>query len=584
MKFLYMLILSSVLYSSVLSQTNYNVWHADYVTDDDIGIPVNTIGYNAISIGVVRENTFIALVYRKSNNTNYLVGYRNADSVNGRLGKYKYGLNIAQYRMKWINNGDEDVMLNAVDLSVTSDSLIFLPNNNINRNILVFKLGLDSIYSTNMRIQSGMDSLWAIDADTVGYIYLMTFDINNGYSKVVIFEGPNLNSSWSTTHSTTPVQSFFLPEPGLSRGIAVNKNGTVIYAANFEKKKIYKYIGNNINGFNLDNSFSFNLDEIFISSSGDTLIPKPWGINFIDLSNKLFVAVDENFLPGRGYEYGRVYGLNGFTGEIVDTLDVAAWNYYVEESYNNHRTGHASGYTSCYNIDFDEKGNIYMQSYYGWTADKWSFSPNPFPPGWNYGSVPVELKSFTVDLVNGTALLKWETATETNNHRFEIYRRQNEEPWILIGFVKGTGTTTFTQNYSFEDNDLFTGKFLYRLKQIDNDGSFKYSTEIEVEIGVPDEFALYQNYPNPFNPITKIKYSIPKIINNKSPVPSVAGSIINLKVYDVLGNEIATLVNEEKPPGEYEVEFDGSGLASGVYFYQLKVGSFIQTKKMILLR
>jgi len=302
------------------------------------------------------------------------------------------------------------------------------------------------------------------------------------------------------------------------------------------------------------------------------------------LSNKLFVAVDENFLPGRGYEYGRVYGLNGFTGEIVDTLDVAAWNYYVEESYNNHRTGHASGYTSCYNIDFDEKGNIYMQSYYGWTADKWSFSPNPFPPGWNYGSVPVELKSFTVDLVNGTALLKWETATETNNHRFEIYRRQNEEPWILIGFVKGTGTTTFTQNYSFEDNDLFTGKFLYRLKQIDNDGSFKYSTEIEVEIGVPDEFALYQNYPNPFNPITKIKYSIPKIINNKSPVPSVAGSIINLKVYDVLGNEIATLVNEEKPPGEYEVEFDGSGLASGVYFYQLKVGSFIQTKKMILLR
>jgi len=225
-----------------------------------------------------------------------------------------------------------------------------------------------------------------------------------------------------------------------------------------------------------------------------------------------------------------------------------------------------------------------MQSYYGWTADKWSFSPNPFPPGWNYGSVPVELKSFTVDLVNGTALLKWETATETNNHRFEIYRRQNEEPWILIGFVKGTGTTTFTQNYSFEDNDLFTGKFLYRLKQIDNDGSFKYSTEIEVEIGVPDEFALYQNYPNPFNPITKIKYSIPKIINNKSPVPSVAGSIINLKVYDVLGNEIATLVNEEKPPGEYEVEFDGSGLASGVYFYQLKVGSFIQTKKMILLR
>jgi len=97
-------------------------------------------------------------------------------------------------------------------------------------------------------------------------------------------------------------------------------------------------------------------------------------------------------------------------------------------------------------------------------------------------------------------------------------------------------------------------------------------------------YQLSQNYPNPFNPTTKIKYSIPKIINNKSPVPSVAGSIINLKVYDVLGNEIATLVNEEKPPGEYEVEFDGSGLASGVYFYRLTAGANIVSKKMIILK
>ena len=125
-----------------------------------------------------------------------------------------------------------------------------------------------------------------------------------------------------------------------------------------------------------------------------------------------------------------------------------------------------------------------------------------------------------------------------------------------------------------------SGKISYRLKQIDYDGSYEYSTEIEVEIGMPKEFVLYQNYPNPFNPTTKIRYSIPFAETHSG----ASQQNVLLKVYDVLGEEIATLVNEEKQPGEYEIEFDGSKLGSGVYIYKLTAGSFSAAKKLVLIK
>jgi len=140
-----------------------------------------------------------------------------------------------------------------------------------------------------------------------------------------------------------------------------------------------------------------------------------------------------------------------------------------------------------------------------------------------------------------------------------------------IAFVEGYGTTTETHNYSYVDANLTAGKYLYRLKQIDFNGQYEYSDVVEVEL-IPVQYALFQNYPNPFNPSTKITYTIPEL------------SFITLKVYDVLGKEIATLVNEEKPAGNYEVEFDSSELTSGIYFYRLQAGSFVETKKMILLK
>ncbi len=204
--------------------------------------------------------------------------------------------------------------------------------------------------------------------------------------------------------------------------------------------------------------------------------------------------------------------------------------------------------------------------------------------------IPVELLSFTSEVIGNDVRLNWLTSTETNNMGFNVERKQVSSPqssvgnlantyWEKIGFVNGQGTTTEPQTYSFSDNDLDAGNYQYRLKQMDFNGSFEYSNIIDVEIISPNKFSLEQNYPNPFNPSTTIHYTIPDVT-----LSGVEGSLVQLKVYDVLGNEIATLVNEEKPAGNYEIDFNASKLSSGVYFYTLKVGSFVETKKMILLQ
>ncbi|MBK7378761.1 MAG: T9SS type A sorting domain-containing protein [Ignavibacteriales bacterium] len=202
--------------------------------------------------------------------------------------------------------------------------------------------------------------------------------------------------------------------------------------------------------------------------------------------------------------------------------------------------------------------------------------------------VPVELTSFTATAQRNSVSLNWQTATETNNSGFEMQRSQmsnvnSQTDWQEVAFIPGFGTTTEPKSYSFVDENLSSGKYQYRLKQIDFDGSFEYSNTVEVEVTSPTEFSLEQNYPNPFNPTTKIKYTIPSVTLSLS-----KGDVyVTLKVYDLLGNEIATLVNKQQQPGTYEVEFNvgqAISLSSGVYYYQLRAGGHTQTKKMLLMK
>lgn len=189
------------------------------------------------------------------------------------------------------------------------------------------------------------------------------------------------------------------------------------------------------------------------------------------------------------------------------------------------------------------------------------------------GGLPVELNSFTACCFANVVYLNWQTETEVNNFGFEVERSSAENTgWKKIGFISGHGNSNSPKEYSFEDRPAGGNVFRYRLKQIDTDGKFEYSHTIEVNLESPSEFALEQNFPNPFNPVTKIEFSIP------------ADNNVQISVYDVLGREVAILLNEFKRAGIHRIEFDAENLTSGIYFYRIVSGSFTGLKKMVLLR
>ena len=194
---------------------------------------------------------------------------------------------------------------------------------------------------------------------------------------------------------------------------------------------------------------------------------------------------------------------------------------------------------------------------------------------YNNSPVPVELISFNSKLDANRVFLRWETASETNNSGFNIERKIENAEWQSLGFVKGKGTTTERNLYSFTDDvkDVRAEKIYYRLVQTDFNGIFEYSNILQVNLkSIPAQFTLNQNYPNPFNPSTIIEYQISQ------------DGFISLIVYDVLGNEVKTLVNEPQTTGAYSVKFDASDLASGIYVYQIQMNNFVSTKKMMLLK
>jgi hypothetical protein len=187
--------------------------------------------------------------------------------------------------------------------------------------------------------------------------------------------------------------------------------------------------------------------------------------------------------------------------------------------------------------------------------------------------IPVELTSFTAIAEGNDVYFNWTTSSESNNKGFEIQINENNE-WLIIGFVEGKGTTTEITSYNFFHKNIPAGKHSYRLKQINQDGSYHIYETIEVEILQPLEFALFQNYPNPFNPSTVIELRIPENSTGAA----------TLKVFDVLGKEVSVLLNGYITSGIHKFEFDGKNLAAGIYFYELRSGETYFIKKMMLIK
>ena len=208
-------------------------------------------------------------------------------------------------------------------------------------------------------------------------------------------------------------------------------------------------------------------------------------------------------------------------------------------------------------------------------------------PGWDWwwavdnfaiyltDPIPVELTSFAASVNNNNVTLNWATASETNNNGFEVQRSFNGGEYSVVGFVDGHGTTTQPQTYAYTDKNLDVGSYTYRLRQVDFDGTAEFSNTVEVDVTAPVEFSLEQNYPNPFNPSTKIKFSL------------AADSRVTLKIFDVLGQEVTTLINADLSAGVHDINFNAANLNSGVYFYRIEANgvdgtNFTSVKKMIL--
>jgi hypothetical protein len=212
----------------------------------------------------------------------------------------------------------------------------------------------------------------------------------------------------------------------------------------------------------------------------------------------------------------------------------------------------------------------------------------PYTQGMTIGShhsLPIELASFSATTSYLSAQLQWSTATEINNAEFEVERTpaqpsplqgesKGEANWAAVGSVPGAGTSNSPKSYSFTDRVIEAGTYSYRLKQIDHNGVFKYSQEIQIEVGLaPKTFSLLQNYPNPFNPATTIEFTVP------------SDGRATLKVYNMIGQEVATLFNDVASAGEYhQAIFDASRLASGIYFARIEFAGQQMTKKMMMIK
>lgn len=256
-----------------------------------------------------------------------------------------------------------------------------------------------------------------------------------------------------------------------------------------------------------------------------------------------------NNINGRSGRYGLITPLSNSNGiRRIEMLNADGSSYKVATSSNGI-------WQSGLNTTSLTEGSVYIMS----EAD---------------APLPVELQTFTATLQQSPekVILDWQTATEVNSYCFEVQKKIVNRDWIIIGKVIAHGMSNSPKYYSFQDENLISGQSYYRLKMIDNDGTFSYSPETSIKIGLPRSLTIAQNYPNPFNPVTVISYSLPQ------------NSFVTLRVFDILGKEITILVNEEKSAGNYHVNFNGSNLPSGTYFYCLRADGQYTVKKMVLLK
>jgi hypothetical protein len=436
---------------------------------------------------------------------------------------------------------------------------------------------------------------------TISLISLLFYDTGNAQ---LIFKedfsypvGTNLNGQggWVSTNGINPVK---VTSPGLTYACYVESNiGNAITITNLTDVSLYNNSFHTVIGKNVFTSFMIN-----VTSASSQV----GGLNFHfgngvwkTLNNvTLFIRKDIN----KGFNFGITkHGTNHPTWSsaynFCQTYLVVIKYRFVKGPANDQVALYINPdiCSSCVEplptlISKDLKGGACLPVIDCLQSSSLIIDGIRLDTVWcdaigNGGTMPVELSSFASNMNGRDIMLNWETKTEKNSDKFVIEKKNyylNSSDWITVGSVKGADLSNSTKIYSFTDKNLQTGKYLYRLKMIDNDGSFAYSSVIEIEISLPKTFELKQNYPNPFNPSTKISYNLP------------SESRVILEVFNIAGEMVGQLVNNDQPGGYYTVDFNPASLnkniSSGIYFYRILIvekisgTNFSSIKKMILLK
>lgn len=487
----YLLILSLVVPMILFGQTFE--WRTHYATFDD---GTNGTGDQTSSVAVLGPNIFVALVSGTPNDVNdifntlddnYMVGYWDADSALGRVTPAPYG-ESGLFDI-WSAALDQISLNGAWQMVGGKNNWIYVANNDANHNILVFELSQFGILSTDYRMETGTENIFAIEVDTAGYVYVVDYEGRDDKTNEVKIFAPigAAGTTWDVIggHTDTPVSTIDLPV-GIYQGVTVSSDGTQLFVSASSERNLWKFIGDPISGYTKDDNFSITLAEDDTVETIGSIKPTFLGLAYHDQTNYVFATADTFLSAGNlgGYPYGRIYVIDGETAASLDTIDIAQWNFDITGVYNTgSNNGRVGGFTSVCDVDIEPtESAVYTQTYYGWAVEKWIYD----------GVLNVEKKS-----------------------------------------------------------DI-----------------------------IPTEFSLKQNYPNPFsagggsafggNPSTTIEFEVTKTVN------------VSLSVYNLAGQLVTTLVNEELAPSAYTTTFNASNLPSGIYFYILQAGQFKLQKKMIL--
>lgn len=523
-----------------------NSWQTNYVYSEQTGllsVRVNSdgqglaIGYSGV-IYITDDNGSSWSQILSGNNALYYSGdwitsvFMVNDSV-GWAGGYRKGIWYYPILMK-TTNGGKIWKTNAEfgnSFFGTSASIFFLNES----------IGWANFYDKGSFKTTDGGNNWLPTGNAGNQKFFINQDTGWGtYEPLGIFKSTNGGSDW-VKKSSVSCRSLFFSD--INNGWTVGESGNILKSTD-EGENWYPQVSGTSVDLNSIDLYNNNIG-MCVGSSGVVLLTSNGGDNWISQN-----AGTTDKLNSVVFTNANSVWIAGMNGTILNSTDLGnTWLTY-------------NGLT----------GNNLYSAYFTSETTGWVAGSNGTILKYQVDIVPVELISFTADVKNSNVQLSWKTATETNNFGFDIERRNYRADWVKIGFVEGNGNRTSPKSYLFADNTPIGGnKYQYRLKQIDFDGKFKYSDEVEIEI-IPGKFELYQNYPNPFNPSTRIRYQLPNASN------------VEIKIFDVLGAEVLTLLNENQEAGIYEVELNAQNLPSGTYIYRIVAGEYLQTKKMILLK